>query len=232
MLLKLQKSCKHFFAKKNVIVANERGLYKFIEPGNELVFVNEDDHEARLLRKAQYCFTELYFFADDFCSKFRPYVYELNLSILYISWANLSLIDIDFLLTNNKMDQLYFFYTNIRDANENAVPIDYILGKVPQLTCFCYNNISEVYSNETLEKINSIKLCNKLSRLSIHIRHTSEELDPEIIGEFITSNMVSFADVKLYFPPDAPEMEPMKAKVEQIRNTWTAPGQPPRFHIV
>ena len=65
-----------------------------------------------------------------------------------------------------------------------------------------------------------------------YIHETSKELDPEIIGKFITSNMVSFTDVGLYFPPYASEIKPMIAKFKEIRNAWTTPAQPPRFQML
>ena len=232
VLLKLQQSCKYFFARKSVIVADEDGMYQFDEEKNGIVFCNEDDKEILLLRKAQYWFTELCFFGDyDFCSNLRPSVYRLNLSSLTVLSAELSSTDIDFLLANNKLEALCLLGVDIHDAVGNAVPIDYVLRKVPNVTSVEYRNNSEVYSNQTWEKLNSIIFMNGFLILSVTIQQTSEELDPQIIGNFIENNMLNDSCAKLYFRADAPELKSMKAKFRQIKKNWTPRGAAPKFVV-
>ena len=183
------------------------------------------------LGQASCWFTSIAFVHDDFCSKLRPYVYRLNLSHLYSCKTNLSLNDLDFLLSNNTMKELWLVDVNVRDADGKIVPVDYVLGKIPSVKAFAYRNNSEIYSNQTWEKLNSIKLVNKLYYFRVDIRQTSEELDPDIIGKFIETNMSWPGYVRLYFSPGAPEIEPMKVKFQQIADNWMPRGAAPNLIV-
>ena len=195
------------------------------------MFRKEGGTEYFLLGKARYWFAYIMFVDNDFCSKLRPYVYRLNLSCLYLGRTNISLNDIDFLLANNQIKYLVLSHVNIRDADGNAIPFNHVLGKVPSVEAFTYKPNSEIYSNQTWEKLNSIKLFNKLLYVSMDIQQTSEELDPKIIGKFFENNMSSLGKVKLSFPPDAPEIEPMKAKLKQIADNWMPRRAAPKFTV-
>ena len=129
------------------------------------------------------------------------------------------------------MEILCFMGVDIRDADGNAVPVDYILGKVPSVGCVVYISNSEVYSNQSFQKLNSIKLFNKLFHFRMDIRQTSEELDPEIIGKFLENNMLSGGEAQLSFFPDAPEIELMKVKFQQIEENWTPPFAAPSLIV-
>ena len=121
------------------------------------------------------------------------------------------------------MFKLTLFKVNIRDADGNPVKTDYILGKVPAVTEFCYYNECEIYSNHSLSKLNSITLKNKLIYLALHMTQTSEEIDAEILGNFIEFNLASNGQVHLVLLQNAPETEIIKSKLQQIVNDWQSP---------
>ena len=121
------------------------------------------------------------------------------------------------------MQNLTLHKVNIRDADGNPVPIDYILGKVPEVTYFSYDNECEIYSNQSLSKLNSINFKNKLCLFSLNICRTSEGIDAEILGEFIEFNLASNALVILMLPRNAPGIGTLKLKLQQIVNNWQSP---------
>ena len=231
VLLKLQQSCKYFFGKKPVIVANEDLMCKFDEEKNGIMVLDEDLDNDYLLAKAQYWFTQLKFYGNNFCANLRPHVYRLNLSSLTVYVAELTLNDLDFLLSNNEMEDLCLLEIDICDADGNAVPLDYVLRKVPNVVAVSYENMSDIYSNQTWENLNSIKFNNKLSLFCVTIHHTSEKLTHENIGKFIENNVESRGYVELIFPSGAPEIEPMKAKFQQIADNWMPRGAAPKFIV-
>ena len=214
LLLKLQKSCKHFFAKKKVIVV---GIYIFVNDSMDKVFCRsgkEGYFEIVLDKGIQYWFTRIAFSSSY--SIIRPHIYRLTLKDLHLCWQNLSRNDIDFLLSNDKTEALDFYEVTIRDDHGNPVPIDYILGKVPNVTRISFWNQFEIYSNQLLKKLNSIKFNQKLKEFILSTSQTSEVIDAEILGEFVERNLASDGFFGYYLPRNAPELEAVTTKLQQI----------------
>ena len=229
LLLKLQQTCKYIFARKRIVIAVGEKLYR---PTRNIVHFESDHRKQKVpFGRGWYWLTQLEWYGNDCCTTLRPHIYRLNLSSLSIFWSSLSLKDIDFLLSNEKMETLYLWHVNIQDEDGNLVPIDYILRKVPHISTLCFWNPCEIYSNQSWKKLNEIKLFNKFKLLTLDINHTSEQIDPEGIGKFIENNVASAGEIVLYFPPDAPEIAPITNKLQQIVNNWVAPGEPPTFLV-
>ena len=135
------------------------------------------------------------------------------------------------LLSNEKMEKLNLQDVNIRDTNGNPVPIDYILGKVPYLTEFTYDNLFEIHSNHTLKNLNSIQLKNKIKFLALKIYKTSDELDAEIFGGFVTKNLATDGKAEFYFSQNAPEVSKIRTVLQGIKDNWVLPGITPAFVV-
>ena len=231
LLLKLQKSCKHFFAKKRVIVVD---TLIYLDHSNGVYYIKElgstDRFKILLDKRFQYWFTRILLRRNY--SILRPYIYRLTLTELTMSCQNLSQNDIDFLFSNNKMEKLDFYEVTIRDDVGNPVPVDYILAKIPNVTEIFYWNPCEIYSNELLKKLNSIKFNYKLTEFRIVMQQTSEEIDAEILEEFIKRNLASDGCVSYYLPRNSPEIETVKTKLQQIVDGWVSTdGKKPRCYI-
>ena len=217
LLLKLQQRCKYFFAKKKILVVTE-----------EISDLNT--YDLSLISTTRYWITKLNCWRRNGYSYLRPLIYRATLSKLCVRYQNLSLNDINFLL-NKKMQKLTFYKVNIRDATGNPVPIDYILRKIPEVAEFRYDNLCEIYSNQSLSKLNSINLKNKLRYLFIKITQTSEELDAESLGKFVQSILASDGQVQLLFPRNAPEIRTVLAEVQRVVKYWQSPGAGPNFYV-
>ena len=228
LLQKLHQACKYFFAKKKILVAAD-AISDFGSPNwNPVLRCN--NFELPLTPTTRYWVTDLYCCRKDSYSILRPYIYRATLSQLHILYQNLSLNDIDFLL-NNKMQKLILYRVDIHDVDGNPVPIDYILGKVPEVTEFGYHNKCEIYSNQSLSKLNFITLKKKLSLLSLSMSQTSEEIDAEILGTFVESHLASNGQLYLLFGPNAPEIEAVKTKVQQVLKNWQSHDGGPKYSV-
>ena len=230
VLLKLQKSCKHFFAKKKVVVVDT-----LIHQTNSKVFYfmttkNGEYFEIAVDKGIQYWLTRITLGYDY--SIIRSHIYRLTLTELNICWQTLSQNEIDFLLIDNKIEDFVLHQSKIRDVHGNPVPIDYILGKVPNVTRIKFWNDCEIYSNKLLKKLNSIKFNQKLSVFRLFMEQTSEEIDAEILGEFVKRNLASNGLVEYYFPGNAPESEAVQTKLQQIRIAWiSSDGRKPLCYV-
>ena len=209
LLLKLHKSCKYFFAKQNVVVCDEK--MKCYRKENEIIF-----YCRNWLQKSRFWLTALDCTWGKCYSLLRPHIYRLTLDSLRLSSETLSLADINFLLSNYKMSELHLSNVYIRDDLGNPVLPDYILEMVPYLTEFSYGNPCVIYSNQALEKLNSISHKNKLKVFALDIHQTSEEIDAEILCEFLTKNLASAAQVEFYFPRRSPEVLKFQANLRDI----------------
>ena len=167
-LLKLQKTCKYFFAKKKIVVS-ETPVECQREGSSGFVDANK---KQLLLGSNKFWFTELMSHHHGPahwvtpCTLPHPNIYRLTLSKLSIGHQELSLNAINVLLSNQKMKKLELNRVIILDSEGNSVPDDYILGKVPNLKEFHYFNLREVYSNQSLERLNSLKPFIKLKHFT------------------------------------------------------------------
>ena len=226
VLLKLQQSCKYFFAKKDVLVFDQR--VNLIRRNGEY-FINSRPMD-RILRKPKQCwFTYLNFGNENPLLEIRPYIYRLTLSKLCIWDADVSLNDVNFLLSNDKMKELHFTRVNVRDADGTPVPIDYILGKLPNLTIFSYENKCEIYSNEKFERLNSIKFFKKFTFIFLQINHVSQELDAELLGNFVKTRVYGRGEIS--FKPSAPGLAQLKNQLFRIIDNWVAPDGKPTVEV-
>ena len=218
LFLKLQKSCKHFFAKKRVILF---GKTIYVNHSSEVYcFKNGTSFKIVLDKGIKYWFTRIRF--DSNYSILCSHIYRLTLTKLMMSWQDLSQNDIDFLFFDNKIKTLEFFKVVIRNDVGNPVPIDYILGKVPKVKKIYYWNRCEIYSNELLKKLNSIQFNQKLIEFRLLMQQTSEEIDAEILGEFVKRNLASDGEVTYEFPKNAPELETVRTKLRQSVDDWVS----------
>ena len=230
VLLKLQKCCKYFFAKKPILIADTRIRDGSTEDGIGLF--TDAGLMLPLTRSNQYWFTNLIFNQRNSYSMLRPYIYRLTLSNLSISDQDLlSLHDIDSLLSNEKLKTLFMVDVNIRDDAGSPVSVDYILGKVPNVIYFAFGNQCEVYSNQKLEKLNSVKLCQKLVYFSMDIFEVSEEINPDILGKFVATNLAPSGHVLLVFGDNERERDAHNEKMEEIVKNWSTPGSGPTYFI-
>ena len=217
ILLKLQQSCKYFFAKKSILVVDEvvtcsckNPIHKF--PSGQ-VFADNRGRKYIFEKSKQYWFT------STFCSVarnlFRPHIYRLTLSKLSIFGENLSMTDIDFLLSNNQMKTLNLWRVNIRDANGNPVPIHYILQKVPNVIDFCYYNLSASFSTDILK---SLKFQNKLQRFGMFFSPESEETFTKDLFKFIRKFAAPLSTFYIYFKSGTPGFEACKTMLLSFVN--------------
>ena len=51
---------------------------------------------------------------------------------------------------------------------------------------------------------------------------TSEGIDAEILGEFVERNVASNGFVSYWLPRNAPELEAVKTKLQQIMDGWVS----------
>ena len=201
LLQKLQKCCKYFFAKKTILVADKH-IRCFSTTNNGTFVVDSNRMKLTLPKSKKWWLTSLSCDVKNSFSTIRPYIYCATLSKLCIWEEDLSLNDINILLSNNKMKELVFSRVNIRDADGTPVPVDYILGKVPNITTFDYYNICESYSNESLEKLKSLNFFKRLRFFALGMN-------------------------ELYFRPDLLQIKPIKEKLQEIASNWLAPGLQP-----
>ena len=129
------------------------------------------------------------------------------------------------------MQILTLYKVNIRDATGKPVQLDYILRKIPNITEITYWSDCEIHSNESLKKLNSIGLENKLRVLSLYIIQTSEEIDAEILGTFVESNLASGGQLNLRLPRNTPEIGNLLSKIRQVIKNWQTPGGSPCYHV-
>ena len=218
LLLKLQKSCKHFFAQKNVVVI---GPTIYLHDSNEFYCSTNGEHfEIVLDNGIQFWLTRICFRTSY--STIVPHIYRVTLIELTISDQNLSLDDIDFLLSNNKMKYLEFYKVEIHDNVGNPVPVDYILGKIPSVIKINYWNTCEIYSNELLEKLNSIQFNQKLTEFCFTMQQTSEVINAEVLGEFVERNLASDGYVSYALPRNARESNRVRTKLNKIVDAWVS----------
>ena len=230
LLLKLHKTCKYFFAKKTIFVVDKH--IRCVAYSNNTTFVvDPDDMKLTLPKPKKWWLTSLLCGGKKTFSTIRPYIYRVTLSKLCIWEEDLSLNDINILLSNDKMEELLLSKVNIRDANGTPVPIHYILGKVPNVTAFYYYNKCEIYSNQWLEKLNSINICTKLEWFSHFVSQTSEEIDAEILGQFVKNHLASLLEVHFRFPPNSREFETVNNKLKKVVKKWCEPNRKLKFTV-
>ena len=237
ILLKLQQTCKYLFIKKRILIAtpkikgSENGVFYSESTGLVLPFQKDTGIGGR----PKYWFTNLDYHDCDGLAILRPHIYRLSLIELMITSQNLTLKDINFLLTNKQMKKLCLCFVEIRDtdiARGDPVPIDYILRKVPSLTEFRYGNLCEIYSNSLLMNLNSIQFFSKFQIFALIMSQTSEQIEAEILGKFIEMNLAASGEVEFGFPPNTPELETIKSKLQQIVDNWTPlPDGKPRCGV-
>ena len=221
-LLKLQKTCKILFIKKCIFVTEK-----------PVCCSTWDGPKLKILCGKYLDFGESkYWFTNLDClgsySILRPHIYRVTLSKLSISGDNLSRTDIDFLLSNNKMDILSLDNLSIRDDNGVPVSIDYVLGKVLHVKNFCYDNRCEIYSNQSLKQLNSIPFFKKLENVTLYIHQTSEDLDVQLLKNFIVKNMAFNSSVEIVVPRNAWEVA---AELRNFEYMWNLTLPSPSCNI-
>ena len=222
LLLKLQQSCKYFWYKKNVVIVEDP--INYVYPG----FFAGDRKNLPLEGGSKFWLAQ---YVGGFHVGFRhPNIYGICMEKLEISNQDLSIHDINFLLSE-KVKILSFYAVNIRDAGGNPLPIDYILRKIPNIVYFYFYNPCEIYSNQSLQKLNSIKFFNKLQTFLLFILQRPEEIEAEILGTFMRNNLASSGEVVFHFSANDPEVGPLKIKLQEIVDHWTAPGGKPTFCV-
>ena len=219
VLLKLQQTCKYFFAKNKVIVVHKLLAYVpkkrcFIDYYNKKVSIP--------LGKFKYWFNHIYPKNDTWESFYpfiTPHIYRITFKELYVGDQTLSMKTLDLLLSNEKMEFLRFFVVDIRDDNGSVVPVDFILSKIPHILQFDFYNPNEIYSNDVMKKINDVKFVNKLKHFILGIGNTSEDLDVGILFEFIKKHAASDAFIKYWDPGYGPGVsKTFKAQLARLVN--------------
>ena len=228
--LKLQKTCKLFYSKKRIIVVDSKVQY---EMNRLFYFASKADNfkcTDLKLGKTQYWLTQL---ASYHCglSSISRYIYRCDLTYLYIKNQDLTLAEIDFLLSNQKMKHLCLANVNIRDDDCFPVPVWYIFSKAPNLTTFYYGNKCEIFSTETFKKLNKIKL-NKDVHLTISM--ISDWIDPLVICKFVEKKAARSADFCFVFDIKLPLKLALSVKraTERLTDDWTAGKQKPSVTVL
>ena len=231
LLLKLQKSCKHFFAKKKLVVVDTTVNFRYSNEAYSVIPGHDRPFEIAFDKRIQYWFTRM--FCEGGYSTIRFYVCRLTLKELSMTRQELSLNDIDYLLSNNKMEEIAFLGVNIRDAHGNPVPDDYILGKVPNIKRIIYGNECAIYSNDLLRKLNSIQFNHKFECFRLQMYQASEKIDAEILGDFVKRNLASDSVVSFCLPRNAPELKTVKRKLKQVVDAMVSNnGKKPNCQVV
>ena len=219
VLLKLQQTCKYFFAKNKVIVVPFKIFYDF----DKVCFVDSKEEKVSIpLGKIKYWFNStgsLNGYWKPFCLFITPHVYRITLKKLSMTYDSLSLNDLNMLLSNKKMEEIYMYMVDIRDPDGNVVPVEYVLSRVPHIREFRFCNQYEIYSNDAMKKLNNVKLFNKLNCFSLGFEEIPEGLDPEILYEFIRRNAAPDAVIKYWLTSNSrPFSESFKIQLTHLVN--------------
>ena len=161
---KLQKSCKHFFSQKKIVVTDFRihveRICRYISYG----FKNEKNiqHSCQLQKSLQLWLTNTLVLQQSTLSIFMEYVYRCDLEELIVSNNNLTFKDICFLLNGGKIQELTFFSMSIKYDDGTPVTMDVILSKCPNIKSFTYTNICETFASDTFVKLSHVKFSSQI----------------------------------------------------------------------
>ena len=246
---KLQQTCKYFFAKNKIIVADDRDFlaqkYSFIcRPKNidgagafRLTRKNlsEIPVETYPVIDMSQCFkiNNIQFWLthrliiEEKLENIRDLIYRCDVHKIAINYGIqiLTFKEFDFLLNNN-LNNLEEVGMNVSILDDRGCPVtvDVILERIPYVKKIDFSpssyrrklstetSVIETYSTETLKKLNSVKLFNKLEMFWLHIPQISDEFELELLGEFLENNVVPTPEDPPCLLTFAPRISPDRFK--------------------
>ena len=202
---KLQKTCKHFFSKKKVIIVDvdaccgaEYFCYTYGNGDFDKSFSLDGD--LRFWLKKQ-----LIIHTHTF-SPFINYIYRCDLHVLSDFKEDLTFKEICFLLNGGKIQFLLLEKVNIKHDDGTPVSIDLILKQCPKVQTLYYSNLCETFSSITFETLNQLEF-KIIFSLEIVMSHVDGIIDPNTICLFLKNNVYSKASINIVFTYDYPQAE-------------------------
>ena len=204
---KLQKSCKHFFSQKKIVVACfgicVGKICRWISYGLK----NEKTcrRSCQLQKNLQLWLTNTLVIERSTLPLLMEYAYRCDLEELIVDDNHLTFKDICFLLNGGKIQKLNLFHVSIKYDDGTPVTIDVILSKCPRINSLTYINICETFASDTFEKLSHLKFANQIRHFWIKISQKQGVIDPYICCEFLKNRVVEF--INIVFDCDIPRNE-------------------------
>ena len=204
-LLKIQKTCKYFFAKNSIIVTDEE-IYH--EKTGLHCFFNQKTYKA--LPMGKYWFNNLTICDYDSFNLFKHF-YRFNLqrlilcSSVFSDILDMSFSELNFLLSGLNVKTFALQNVTIRDEKGALVTIDRILAKLPNIIRFDHLENNQIFTNETFRTMNSLVFNSKFRQFQFVIRFIQPDIDFSLLCDFIKRNSALDSEFYVLFECENPQ---------------------------
>lgn len=202
VLQKLQKSCKHFLSKKNIIVVDYRVKWN---PKKSFYYTNHRyDTKEIIFKKTFKLWFSNYLQIDGHAP--LDYIYRCDLRVLSVLKGDWTYKEIELLLNGGRIQDLTLDHLNIKYDDGTPVTLDHIVTKCPKIRKLVYSNLCETFSSNTYEKLNLLKFNQKFDSLKIVMYEFEGLMEPTILCQFLQRNVPPQTWARILFgynyPPD------------------------------
>ena len=211
-LVKLQKTCKHFFSQNKVVVVKQEMSYL----DADLTVIHTLNH-IRFRQKynfGQCKFWLLGVFGAGTGSRLMEDIYRCNLKHLFLNDKNLSKKEFDFLVEGSHLEGFRFNYVTVYEENGSLVTCDRILAQLPNIRLFQYESADEVFTTQTFQRMNALQFKFKLYRFDLAIYGLPRDAKYLLLCDFIKSNLEISALSQIWFRLAIENAETIKSTLE------------------
>uniref|UniRef100_A0AC35FQV2 Uncharacterized protein n=1 Tax=Panagrolaimus sp. PS1159 TaxID=55785 RepID=A0AC35FQV2_9BILA len=185
-LEKLNQTCKYFFANQKVLIFSElAAVYR-----NGSIRSNKfKKREVLDLLKvdAKFWFSGQLFLYSFTCRLDR--IFKCTVEYLKLYDTTLMFNEFEKLTAENTVIDFRSYNDScIEYSDGTIVSIDVLLSMLPNVRHFEYYNNKEIYTGETLQKMNSINFNYILTNFSIRIANPADSFDPKLMCDFCDKN--------------------------------------------
>ena len=206
---KLQKSCKHFFSKRKILLFSPRvrtdGISYFWYS-----YESEGDFERTLELTTfgfRFWLTNNLILDRGASFPLQQHIYHCNLSVLAVVSEELSYKEISFLLNGGKIQDLVLPKVQIKHDDGTPVTLDQILAQCPRIYNLLYFNPCETFSTNTFKKLTELGGRFKFISFNIVISSCSDLIDPLYFRRYLRRKMYKFDLFKVTFKCDYPQTD-------------------------
>ena len=194
VFLKLLQTCKHFFAKKPVVIV---GHSAFFGTGGGCFFHGYNGRPGFQINESfKYWTTNR---LDLLSINGINYIYRANLKQLSIDKGDLTFKDICLLLHGGQINHLYITDNSIRYADGTPVTLPTILSKCPRIIRMGYGNRAEEICSQTFRDLPNLPFQGQLYDFQLNIFKCKDDIDPLAIGHYLSRNASRLSNVHLNF---------------------------------